>query len=348
MQHIQSPSRIFSISQLKAFERNPFYWLYSYYLKLPQPKSNALEYGKKLHAAIEHALNPCLPIQDEFYQLKAKEAVSCLHDRIGDKLYEAEIEKKFITSIDDLIPMKGVIDIGVKNYFKEVPFVGDHKTVKNKRYALKVKDLKNDLQLIFYAYCMTNQNKNPKGCFIAHNQIYKDNEYYHVVFTAVCQARITKVMITIENIAKRLQLYIKTLDKEGMYCLAIQQSKDCSKCQYAFGGCPYREICRGQISIEEYKYIIINRENQMNTNTYKVAELSELVKLAKDFYSKKTELNKFDMRELIAKGVVEGIKKNAVNAVMTSYFLINGSDPEYTPVLMKLKENGIKILVEVN
>jgi len=79
-----------------------------------------------------------------------------------------------------------------------------------------------------------------------------------------------------------------------------------------------------------------------------VADLSILMKEAREYHQKNSELTTFELREAIAHTVTYHLKKHGIKTVIITQFLLRMNDPDYMPVINCLKEYGAKIFVEFN
>lgn len=339
-----------SITQIKAYQRNPFYWAYSYFFKLPQPETDALIYGKTLHSAIESILKGesfPLDIDNDLIISRALEVASRMFPLIDSHQIRHDIEHEFNFSPDEGIPpLKGIIDIYIHNFEGNTPLIIDHKTVKSKKYALKEKDLKKDLQLSLYAYYAARE----EGAYVQHNQVFKESDEISEVRVFLSSEEIEHNFKEIVRCSKEILDFFSLIKHKGFFSIDVQEKKNCGKCRFMYGGCPYARICDGKMSIEDYR----KEKEQMTTEntpqilqeTVLMADLSSMMAKARAFHEQKIQ-NKFDLRDAIASSIVQGIKKNSCNAVLISQFLLNAGDPDYQPVLNRIKESGARIFVEI-
>lgn len=77
------------------------------------------------------------------------------------------------------------------------------------------------------------------------------------------------------------------------------------------------------------------------------ADLSIMMQQARDFYESKCGINKFELRELISQAIVTGLRKHSIQHVILTQFLLHSNDPDYTPVLNRIKEYGAKLFIEI-
>lgn len=341
-----------SISQLKAFQRNPFYWALSYAYQIPQPETEALTYGKTLHSAIESILlNDCNTSDsiDASIWMKALEVVSVLFNEFALDQYKIEVEKEFFITLDSEIPpYKGIIDIFIEDFEEGKPAILDHKTIGKAKYALNEKKLKEDLQLSLYAHFAGSKN----GVHVQHNQIFKDSEKIKIVSVKLDKEIIDKNISIIIELSKELLSFFEKLKAHGLYSSEVAAYRKCDRCKFMYGGCAYHAICENKISIDEY-IASLTEVNPMSDASPKwlippaeAADLSQMMAQARAFFEPKIQ-NKFDLRDEIAKSIVEGLKKHDVKQIYISQFLLNGGDPDYQPVLSRIREYGAKIFVEV-
>lgn len=355
MELVQNIERL-SISQIKAFQRNPFYWALSYIAKLPQPETEALKYGKELHTEIERILTKWYaPTKtDSKTQNRAHELVEKLRSEFQLDNFVIEVEKEYITKIaEDLPPFKGIIDIFIKfytyNQHTTVPAILDHKTVKNEKFALDSDDLKNDLQLSLYAFFIGNHPET----FVQHNQIFKEVDYIRFISTSLRQEEVATNLNKIKEAAHQLLAYHKKILQHGLFSDEVDCQDICvKKCKYMYGKCPYSDICEGKITIEQY--LTRNKGETMAEEKPKwlleampAADLSIMMQEAREFYEKKPHANKFELREAIAQGITYGLRKHDIKAVVLTQFLLHSNDPDYMPVITRLKEYGAKIFIEI-
>jgi RecB family exonuclease len=355
MELVQNIERL-SISQIKAFQRNPFYWALSYIAKLPQPESPALKFGKELHAEIERLFMPTrlLPQTDSYTQSRAFALFNKLHNDFQISIYHLEIEKEFIAKIsDDLPPFKGIIDILIREYTLDdnvtIPAILDHKTVKNGKFALDEEDLKSDLQLSLYAYF----TKSIGNVYVQHNQIFKESDEIRFVRATLTQKDIINNLEIIDKTAREMLEYHKKVIKYGLFSQEADCQERCvKKCKYMFGKCPYSDICEGKISIEQYLTrlkgdTMAEEKPKWLLDPMPAADLSIMMQQAREYYEKKPHANKFELRESIAQGIIDGMRKHDIKAFVLTQFLLHGNDPDYMPVITRLKEYGAKIFIEI-
>ena len=335
-----------SISQIKSFERNPVYWYFSYILKLPQKESEALRYGKTIHSYIESLLSKkSIDNVDPEIILLAVHAYEAAISELPEQWQELEhgIEEMFIFQTrPEYPPIKGIIDLWIKD--GDTLKIIDHKTFKDKRYALKSYDLYYDLQLALYA-CYLCHTKQTESCELWHNQINKKTHAVEMLGVTSHQACCQILLKTIEHKIEEIEFYLTDIQHLRQEYIPRQVIYNkCKTCQYAFGGCPYKEICQNKITIEQYKERL---KETMECNNEKIVALAPIMKKAKDFHNENQNLNKFDRREKIANSVITGLEKYEVTAVTIPQFLTVAGDPDYTPLLTALKEKNIKIYVEI-
>jgi len=331
-----------SISQIKAFQRNPVFWYFSYILKLPQEETQALAYGKKIHSYIEHLLkNTRIPDLDLDMYLVAQDAA----DEVNHvcpcwELYEHGIEESFVYQFfEEYPPIKGIIDFWtIQN--GEI-YIIDHKTFKNAQWALKEHELAYDIQLAVYAAYIGRKTQS-SICHVWHNQIDKSTDKVRAIGAYTHAACAELLLDNLLYEIKKMEGFL--IDLDDWESLALNIHSKCNTCQYTYGKCPYRDICSGKITAQQYKK---NTEEPMDFTEEKIVDLSPLMKKAKDFWSQNPNQNKFDIRESMCKSIMAGLEKYGINAVRIPQFLAVASDPDYTQTLTAIREAKIKIYVEI-
>lgn len=364
-----------SASQIKTLLFNPKRWAFEKLWKLPQPTSPAAEVGKLIHSAIETYLLGGDPEEHDL-------AVHCLESLINvgdlDKIKNHRgvcVEHEFEMGLSvSLPPVVGYIDVFIPDYFKGCPLIIDHKTSKTRKYFLSTRDLKDDIQLILYAYYAINLT-GAKGAFIQHNQLAYSlkKQPLQVRRTYVSRKR---VFTYINNLVPA----IKASMKEAYDIFKAGEHSDhrpmCDRCSTRFGkaSCPYEPICCGAISVDEYRVRFSEHQPQTVWDTLDIMKkvevafkpltenaektiikekegkqmlhLEELVGKARPQVANLASV--WDRREAITKAVVSHILASKAEAVIApSHFGEGVIDPDYLPIITQLKENKIKILVEV-
>lgn len=355
MELVENIERL-SVSQIKAFQRNPFYWALSYIAKLPQGESAALKYGKEIHAEIERLLTNSFakPTTDAKTQEKAWLLVTKLRELCNLDNFGIDVEKEFIQKIaEDLPPFKGIIDLYIPFYTydneRRTPAILDHKTVKNEKFALDEQDLENDFQLSLYAFFVGNH----PVTFVQHNQIFKESDEIRFIYTTLSREKVSENLKKICEIAREMMSYHKKIIEFGLFSQETFCKERCQKtCKYMYGRCPYSEICEGKVTIEQY---LKKMEGEKMTEekpkwlveSTQAADLSIMMNEAREFYEKKGYANKFELREAIAQGITYGLRKHDIKAVILTQFLLHSNDPDYMPVITRIKEYGAKIFIEI-
>lgn len=86
----------------------------------------------------------------------------------------------------------------------------------------------------------------------------------------------------------------------------------------------------------------------MHIQNLKMSNLSEMVRKAKEFHMKKWVRGEpLPSSETLANDICEGIKKHQINAVTIPQWLANGSCPEIATILTRIKEENVKVFVEI-
>jgi hypothetical protein len=250
-----------SVSQMLAYERDPFYWGLAYLERLPRCSSEALEFGIEAHdifSKIVKKKEVMIPKKyEEFVNIfKNKE------EKILDYGYDVISESRFAIYDRDLnIRIVGVIDATIWNYFSDCPLIADFKFLSNIKYYKGASDLKNDLQMMLYAhyvYQVTKMTKNTcRGVWLKYIQFFKKGKIkYRSSYTFVCKERIRKFYS--EEILPRINKLKSELNKvnkseDGIFELTRDRNKACF--YYGPGSCEYEGIYDSLITIEEYKLV---------------------------------------------------------------------------------------------
>jgi len=371
-----------SVSQLKTHELNPLHWILNKVLKMRTPETEATSFGGKFHDEVEKALkgesDPTMPEVIEFLKLWQEQDQFELSSK-----EDVEHQFKTFKIAEDLPPFMGIIDVLVREPTLRII---DHKTVGTKKYALKQEDLKYDDQLILYSYyALTHVDPTATEIIVQHNQWFKKAKRDKF---AMIQDTLTRehVMEHIEAIRTKARALVKTYEaymNEGLH--AVTNTVD--KCRFAFGGCPYRPICEGHMSPEEYKSLqergfsaasiettatnaflaekvfakkhkkCYNKSKEKTKDTKPMKqnskaptreELLVLIKEADDtIINSGKAKNQFDHRKLVAQEVVNIVKDRGLQSILIPLYLVIGSDPDVTPVLTALKKESIELIHKI-
>lgn len=375
-----------SASQIKTLLANPRRWALEKLIKLPTTTSAAATTGRMIHEAIESYMAGS-PIDDE-HEL-AKHVLSALVENGQlEKLRQSHgvfVEHPFqLSATPELPPIQGYIDVLVDNYYWDCPLIIDHKTSKSRRYFLTVPEMKNDIQLMIYAYYALLRS-DAIGVFIQHNQLAYSLKKQPLVVrrTYVCRERVFKF---IEQLQERIITTLNTVLKMWDMLGKLPMSDLCSECNCAnrFGpnSCEFAPICQGKISAEEYRTVYgtvskdlgleelttwevlegvdrfvkrkefpvltINQETSILKvkKEEKMIELSVLVGKARPQVSHLPSV--WDRREAVTAAVVKHVVDSGVMAVVAPSHFVGGSiDPDYLPIISQLVEKGVKIYLEV-
>ena len=243
-----------SISQLKTHALNPTHWILEKVYKIRSPGSKATEFGGAFHDEVERYLKDEIKHIDELTPDVRRFMEDWLEaDNIGDHVvaWNADsVEHKFenFKIADELPPFTGVIDLLIEEPLRVI----DHKTVGNKRYSLKQPDLKNDMQLILYAfYALTEINPQATEVVIQHNQFFKNlkrDKFGLIQDTLTREYVMDKINIVREEAAKVVATHEAFL-RDGLE--GVDNRPDA--CRFAFGGCNYWPVCNGDMEAEEFK-----------------------------------------------------------------------------------------------
>ncbi len=145
-----------------------------------------------------------------------------------------EIEKGWYLEVDG-INFLMYIDIAI--YDLEVPWVSDHKTTSDFRWALNEDNIHNDAQAALYAmYAMCRTGKTEV-----------DLQWTYVRTKGSAQTLPIKKRVTLEMITPRMERSVETskqlqLIRDTPGIKAMDVSYDASACEM-YGGCPYQDLC---------------------------------------------------------------------------------------------------------
>jgi hypothetical protein len=374
-----------SISQLKTHELNPLHWILTKVLGLKSPGSAATEFGGKFHEEVEEVLKsgaPLIKIKSGKYMSEVCEFVESwlsqdsLTFSIESLHNDIEHQFKEFSIAPDLPPFTGVIDVLVQNPLRII----DHKTVGVKRYALKQEGLKNDDQLILYAYyALTQIDPEAPEIVVQHNQWFKKakRDKFAMIQDTLSREHVMKAIEGIRERARSLVSTYQTYCKEGLEAV----TNDVSSCRYAFGGCPFLPICEGQMTPEEFLkakesgpidtnaraaeklfasnskkcYDKCKRENEEQNVELELPvrdgrreDILLLIKEADDIIINSGKAkNQFDHRKLVAQEVVRLAKDRQLQSVLLPLYLVIGSDPDMTPTLTALQKAGVELIHKI-
>jgi hypothetical protein len=269
------------VSQLKTHELNPLHWIIQKVLKIKSPGSAATEFGGRFHEEVEAYLKR-LVVLDENIEPTMPEVAEFIEEWFavdGLALFEKDIEHEFnnlyIDDKKELPPFMGVIDVLERKPLRVI----DHKTVGNKKFCLKQKDLKEDDQLILYAYyALTQIDTEASEVIVQHNQYFKNEKKTKFKLIKDTLSR-EYVMERIELLREKARKVVDTYNAYKEKGLEAVENRS-SDCRYAFGGCPYWPICSGEMSPEEFKKL--KKEGKSNTE---IQDKLNEKKLAKYFYT---------------------------------------------------------------
>jgi len=164
-----------------------------------------------------------------------------------------EIEKNFSMPLTEDLNLIGIIDV----LDKEQNLIIDHKTTKDKRYALTPKKLAQDLQMRVYALAATELFFFQTPVQVRHNAFIKDGtirfppsvaeiteEAMKETYTEIVEDGI-EILETKEH-ALRTRKQLGENAWEAIH--GPRESYGCNK----FGGCAFMPICTGQEGVTEY------------------------------------------------------------------------------------------------
>jgi hypothetical protein len=230
-----------SASQLQMFTACKRKWYYRYVEKIKEPYKPWLKAGLDFHQCIENCFKKLAgeEVEVEYFDNDIKEMVKVAWEK--GIIYSPDthvVEKKIDIDINEGAEMIGFIDLLDVSNSKII----DHKTFKRPQDCLTEDDLKNNLQLMIYAYWYLLKLDNKKGVWLRHNQINKiDPESSK--YTEVWVSRETVEDYWAENVVPVVEeiLDLQGAEKEKFTC-TIARCGD-------YGGCSYQKHCEG------YKYL---------------------------------------------------------------------------------------------
>lgn len=176
--------------------------------------------------------------------------------RVPGRIIERPIDRPIFTEKSGAAPikivLKGFIDL-------ETPrSVEDHKFVKSLEYAVSVKTLDQNVQLMVYAWDKFERGHREDSVWVAHNNFVKDFSNPQVVRREAEVSRehvyeyfngdiLPRFQVMFENYKHYL---IGDVDKWK----ELPGPNDTKECNYHFGGkCPFLGICTETISVGAYK-----------------------------------------------------------------------------------------------
>ena len=275
-----------SVSQMNTCDDCPLKWYFEKILKLPREEHDHFKFGTVLHACLERILQG----EEPFPAGWDTDAPAGTSDMIRSLVEEGvevgavkpgphdncEVEYEFKIPLgpeyDDLL-FVGFIDLlDISRFF---PCVQDHKTVSgNKRaktpeavwgrYAKTVEGLKEDRQMLLYAWvalCLYKAKHGmlpSKGILLRHNQYLKRHRNDPVMGNKP-RVRMVGGMNNMRSAATPEMIEAAWEEAQGLVKSMIQyaalpwqevpQNRDsCSK----FGGCDFRSICDDGVSPEDF------------------------------------------------------------------------------------------------
>lgn len=216
-------------------------WYFRYVEKIKEPFRPWLKQGLDFHQCIENCFKKLAgeEVEVEYFDNDIKEMVRVAWEK--GIIYAPDkhlVEKEVNFEINEGAKMVGYIDLLDVSGGKII----DHKTFKRPQDALTEDDLKDNLQLMIYAYWYLLTLEKKKGVWLRHNQINKiDPE----------NSKYTEVWVSREHVENYWNTVVVPVVEE---LLELQgEAKKEFKCNTArcgdYGGCPYQEHCDG------YKYL---------------------------------------------------------------------------------------------
>lgn len=164
---------------------------------------------------------------------------------------------------DRLPPYVGFIDVA--HLWSTPAQIEDHKTAKNKKYALNSEKLAQDLQVLTYASVPLSLRPDLDQVRLKHNVFLKDGEAKVPCYPVVAYANAAMVarqwndvIAEVEDMQRIRQAVPLVLDKgtdsrganwHQVPC-AIDVGKTKDACE-AYGGCPFKDVCFGRATIEQ-------------------------------------------------------------------------------------------------
>ena len=230
-----------SASQLSLFIACKRKWYFRYVEKIKEPYRPWLKAGLDFHQCIENCFKKLAgeDVGIDYFDNDIRDMVKIAWEKGIIYVPDTHIvEKKIALPINEHAEMTGFIDLLDVTDGKII----DHKTFKRPMDCLTEQDLKENLQLMIYAYWYLYKLDKKKGVWLRHNQINKiDPEASK--YTEVWVSRKHVETYWNENI---LPVVEELVEMQG-------QEKEKFTCTLArcgdYGGCPYQDNCDG------YKYL---------------------------------------------------------------------------------------------
>lgn len=254
MKHAISPS------QVKTYRDCPRKWWYASVLKLPQPSSEAAEFGSRVHDILERCAATKVPPSDE---TKEGQVALYLWKAFSEYLPEwynaspvVEDAWKSATAYD--LPARGRSDL----VFADRSMVVDWKTTSNLRYALTPEDAASDPQVLMYI-----------RAYVENEDISLPATFVHVYATTRTKTPRTRVVETKidDDALQKGEVYLhRTItamerDSTAKEDEVRQVVTSCKK----YGGCPFKEECFGK-----------RKEEKMDMSIFEKARAKQAAALA--------------------------------------------------------------------
>jgi hypothetical protein len=230
-----------SASQILSFKNCKRFWYINKVQGKATKETPALIYGKKFHSCIEMTYD----LLTEGYDLKdvRKKIRRKYFPEITDMVLKGWrkgiltlppkklIEKYIKIPIGDYGLLRGYIDF----YNVSEGKIEDHKTIGNWHYALTQKDLKENLQLMIYAYWAFKKLPKKDKITVRHNQFYKENGD---------ESKFIEEVVTRDHVIEYWKENVEKTVQEMVEYARIQSINDVegnlNHCG-AYGGCCFKE-----------------------------------------------------------------------------------------------------------
>lgn len=238
-----------SASQMKNHERCERRWGFKSIEKIPEPEKVDASFGKETHTVLEKYLGTGKWIGADDCIAVAKQGLSHLPKPSSSLLLEHEFKWKIL---DGRAVLRGYIDVMIPPEGEAMLHVIDHKTTKDKRYALKKKEFPVDTQVIIYLkYGMTSFAVTEARA----SWLYYVARPAQTTTKRPREPRGFKPMsdsFTIADIQAPWEKILVLADKMVKQRLTIVKANELPPNREAcmdFGGCPFLSNCSGDRSI---------------------------------------------------------------------------------------------------
>lgn len=275
-----------SVSQATTYDLCARKWWFGWIKKMPQVEKGYLTFGTIIHEICERYLRADMQGRDRETgqavdlfpegwekttegrgKFKREVSITPSEQELARKLIRTAIEEGFLhrehdlkiehkfrltllddPNLDTVVEVLGFIDV------MDSEGIQDHKTVGNWKYALGVKRLAKDPQVLLYAcvWCWLREKSGaplPEKIKVQHNQYGKDpsNPKARKTVAHVTPEQAQGMWTWMQNVSRNM-LRDRKVEKWHEVEAALPETGACNK----YGGCDYRDICSGRETPEKY------------------------------------------------------------------------------------------------